>query len=133
MTLRFQPSHPHPAPRSQFVLQVFLPDPVAQAEIEECLRSQRFPILRDARLEIDTRIGTVSAMVKITPRELEVLSALVQYDYAWEMAPHLGISPKAVDNHIQRLMEKLEVGSRHRLVARAVEIGLIAVAETPPG
>jgi DNA-binding NarL/FixJ family response regulator len=65
----------------------------------------------------------------LTPRELEVLSLLVQGRAGREIASTLVISPKTVSSHLQHVMAKLGVHSRAQAVARAYEMGLIRTTE----
>jgi DNA-binding CsgD family transcriptional regulator len=71
--------------------------------------------------------GIASLTIEITPRESEVLQALATYDGSKEIGIALGITSKAVDDHLQRLMQKLDVHSRHRLLVRAIGLGLLKV------
>ena len=57
--------------------------------------------------------------VKLTGRELEVLSLLAEGLHAAEIAARLVISPKTVRTHIDRILSKLGVRSRAQAVALA--------------
>jgi DNA-binding CsgD family transcriptional regulator len=66
----------------------------------------------------------------LSPRELEVLSVLVQGLTNREIADRLYLSPKTVARHLDSLRKKLEVTSRTALAVKAVESGLVP---EPPG
>ena len=117
------PRQDHP----ELVVQVIVPNPRMRRRIEACLRQGGIPTISDTALAPNQAFGAISAMVKITAREISVLDAMLKHDFAYEIGMQLGISTKAVENHIQRLMEKLEVHSRHRLVAAAVRVGLLNI------
>jgi GAF domain-containing protein len=60
----------------------------------------------------------------VTPRERDVLEALVTGASTREIAKQLVISEYAVRYHLRNLFQKLEVHSRSQLVARALQSGL---------
>ena len=62
---------------------------------------------------------------KLTRRELDVISLLVEGLSQPEIAEKLFISPKTVDKHIEHILAKLGVHSRAQAVARAVRDELI--------
>ncbi|MCC2671469.1 MAG: Bacterial regulatory protein luxR family [Armatimonadetes bacterium] len=117
--------------RPEVVVQVIVPNPRLRLRIEECLRAGGIPTFSDTVLSVDVTFGVISTGVKITAREFGVLDAMLENDFAYEIGEKLGISTKAVENHLQRLMEKMEVHSRHRLVAAAVRSGLLNVMHDP--
>jgi DNA-binding CsgD family transcriptional regulator len=107
------------------VLQVVVTDPAMQAEVEGCLRAGGYAVLGDTGLPNRAVLGTVTAPVAITRREREVLQALVAHDGSKQIALALGVTPKVVDDHVQRLMDKLQVRSRHRLLLKAFTLRLL--------
>src|SRR5207249_542031 len=109
-----------PVERKQWVLQVMLPDAAAQAELGRFLRDGGYAVLGRADRVLEQQLGTVSAVLGITRRELEVLESLATYDSSKEIARALSITVKTVDDHVERLLEKLEVHSRHRLILRSL-------------
>jgi DNA-binding CsgD family transcriptional regulator len=111
--------------KRQVVLQVTIADAVVQNEVEGCLREKGYGVLRHGGLPQDAEFGTVTVAIKITPRQREVLEALAVYDGSKEIAAALGVTTKVVDDHIQRLMEKLDVHSRHRLLVKALALRLL--------
>jgi DNA-binding NarL/FixJ family response regulator len=60
----------------------------------------------------------------VTPRERDVLEALVTGASTREIAKQLVISEYAVRYHLRNLFQKLEVHSRSQLVARVLQSGL---------
>jgi DNA-binding NarL/FixJ family response regulator len=67
----------------------------------------------------------------LTPRELEVLSRLVQGMTNKELAEALFISTNTVKRHLKAIYEKLEVHTRAAAVAKAVSSGLVADTALP--
>ncbi|WP_417479359.1 response regulator transcription factor [Maricaulis maris] len=64
----------------------------------------------------------------ITPRELDVLEALVSGESNKELARTLGVSPNTVKTHIARLFDKLGVTSRIQAIETARDLRLIPAA-----
>jgi two-component system nitrate/nitrite response regulator NarL len=69
---------------------------------------------------------------KLTRRELQVLSLLVDGLSQSEIAEKLFISPKTVGKHIEHILAKLGVHSRAQAVALAVRGGLIEAHRPAP-
>jgi len=61
----------------------------------------------------------------LTPRELEVLTALVKGNGTGEIAELLSISPNTVRNHIQNILQKFQAHTRLEAVAIAINHDLI--------
>lgn len=82
--------------------------------------------LEDRRIQRDDgRRGDLEKLGRLTAREREVLEQAAQGLHAKEIAAALGISPRTVEVHKTRIMEKLGV----RNVAELVRF---AIAATPP-
>jgi two-component system, NarL family, response regulator YdfI len=62
---------------------------------------------------------------ELTPRELEVLSAVARGDRSKEIAYRLGITERTVKAHLASVYNKLGVDSRAAAVAVALQRGLI--------
>jgi len=62
---------------------------------------------------------------KLSPREQQIFSMLVEDISYTEIAKRLGISKKTVNNHRDHIMKKLEVVSQIGLVREAVKLGII--------
>jgi DNA-binding NarL/FixJ family response regulator len=65
-----------------------------------------------------------SAEVRLTPRESDVLRLVVDGLTARQIATRLVLSPRTVENHIQRVLRRLGLPNRAALVRHAVENGL---------
>ena len=66
-----------------------------------------------------------TAPVKLSPRELEILSLIVDGLTAKEMASKLEVSIHTIDSHTRHLFKKLGVHSRSAAVARALRDGIV--------
>jgi len=91
----------------------------------EALTESVAEALTIARLRAEIRQGATDAqrrLDRLTEREREVLMALVDGMPNKGVAQALGISPRTVEVHRARLMDKLEVAS----IAEAVKIALAA-------
>ena len=60
----------------------------------------------------------------LSPRESDVLRLVVEGLTARQIAGRLVLSPRTVENHVQRLLRKFEVPGRGALVRYAIEHGL---------
>lgn len=63
-----------------------------------------------------------------TPREGEILALLVEGLTNKEIAQRLVLSPRTVETHVERVLGKMEVGSRSRAIAKALRLGLVNLA-----
>jgi len=61
----------------------------------------------------------------LTPREREVLKLLASGHSTYAIAELLSISPNTVRNHVQRILQKLQVHSRLEAVTHTIEHGLL--------
>lgn len=88
--------------------------------IAECLAAVR-PVSRDE---------TASARVtRLTPREREVLQALVEGNTNKETGKKLGISPRTVELHRAQVMNRLDAGNLAELIQIALAAGLARPGE----
>jgi len=79
---------------------------------------------RKARLK-KSRNENVSARVKdLTSREKEIMDLVVQGNATKRIAVQLGISPKTVEAHRARVMQKMEADSIADLVRSAMSVNL---------
>jgi len=62
---------------------------------------------------------------KLTPRELEVMYALIDHQTNKQIAQRLVISESTVKNHVEKVLAKLEVLGRQHVEAAAREAGLL--------
>jgi DNA-binding NarL/FixJ family response regulator len=65
------------------------------------------------------------AQVRLTAREADVLRLVVDGLTARQIATRLVLSPRTVENHIQRVLRRLDRPNRAALVRYAVENGLV--------
>jgi DNA-binding NarL/FixJ family response regulator len=63
--------------------------------------------------------------VRLTPREADVLRLVVEGLTARQTATRLVLSPRTVENHVQRVLRRLGLPNRAALVRYAVENGLV--------
>jgi DNA-binding NarL/FixJ family response regulator len=73
------------------------------------------------KLSFDVRPGSGAA--HFSPREREVIAAVVEGRSNDEIAARLGISPRTVESHLRRLFERLNLASRTELATRALRDG----------
>jgi DNA-binding CsgD family transcriptional regulator len=62
--------------------------------------------------------------VRLSPRELQVLSHIASGHTSKQTSRRLGISRSTVETYLQRLRSKLETPSRAHLIRIAVHLGL---------
>ena len=67
---------------------------------------------------------------RLTPREVEILVAAARGGSIREVARALGIAPKTVDGHLQRIYPKIGVSTRAGATLYALEHGILP---TPVG
>jgi DNA-binding NarL/FixJ family response regulator len=65
--------------------------------------------------------------VKLTKREIEVLTLVVQGKSSKEVADDLFVSKRTVDFHLANIYDKLHVTNRVQAFRRATRLGLIPV------
>jgi DNA-binding CsgD family transcriptional regulator len=68
----------------------------------------------------------------LSPRQTQILSLIVEGMGDKEIAQCLGVSPRTVDSHLQRLYERHSVHSRASLVAKWLLEGGVPNQRTPP-
>jgi non-specific serine/threonine protein kinase len=123
-----------------------LPDPVAAADLWEAGRTlpmaeavahalavdlsspaKARSMVITARLDSDS-----STVVALTRREQEVLVMLCQRLTNAEIADHLVLSRRTVEDHVNRLLGKLGVANRREAAAVATRLGLITGDHVTP-
>lgn len=67
----------------------------------------------------------VIAPIKLTKREVEVLTLVIEGKSSKEVAELLYVSKRTVDFHLANIYEKLQVNNRVQAFRRAVALGLI--------
>lgn len=81
-------------------------------------------IARVRRLLARSRASAPSVISKLTKRELDVLSLLVDGLSQKEIAQRLFVTSKTVGKHIEHILRKLDVHSRTQAVALAIWEGI---------
>jgi len=66
-----------------------------------------------------------SQLVKLTKREIEVLTHVIQGKSSREVAETLFVSKRTVDFHLANVYDKLHVNNRVQAFRRATRLGLI--------
>lgn len=68
-------------------------------------------------------------VVRLTKREIEVLSLVLEGKSSREVAASLYCSKRTVDFHLARIYEKLQVSNRVQAMRRAALLGLVEVRQ----
>ena len=69
----------------------------------------------------------------LSAREREILVMMARWDTSRDIAGKLCLSPKTVDNHRARIIEKLHARNRVEAVMNAVNLGIISRSEAQVG
>ncbi|MGC8783449.1 MAG: helix-turn-helix domain-containing protein [Armatimonadota bacterium] len=69
--------------------------------------------------------GSDERSVKLTKREIEVLSLIIEGRSSKEVADLLFVSKRTVDFHLANIYDKLQVSNRVQAFRRAASLGLI--------
>ncbi len=86
------------------------------------------PLAATTRGAVNTNITPSSgddSLVKLTKREVEVLTHVVQGRSSKEVADTLFVSKRTVDFHLANIYDKLHVSNRVQAFRRATKLGLI--------
>ena len=68
-------------------------------------------------------------VVRLTKREIQVLSLVLEGKSSREVALTLFCSKRTVDFHVARIYEKLQVSNRVQAMRRATMLGLVEVMQ----
>jgi DNA-binding NarL/FixJ family response regulator len=82
-------------------------------------------------IDLVTRQPLPDVSGALTPREIEVLECIAAGCNLREAGERLGISPKTVDNHKQRIFAKLGVQTQAHAISVAIRRGILASATQP--
>jgi DNA-binding CsgD family transcriptional regulator len=88
---------------------------------EVCSHRRRSILLNDLSIH-DTQ---VSEPIKLTKREIEVLTLVIEGKSSKEVADMLYVSKRTVDFHLANIYDKLQVSNRVQAFRRAARLGLI--------
>lgn len=100
----------------------FLPKPFRGQELLERVR-EALALRTELRREDRERTRIRELFARLTPREQEVMAAVVTGRSSKEIARDLDLSHRTVEIHRARVMEKMEAGSLPELVALALVCG----------
>jgi DNA-binding NarL/FixJ family response regulator len=101
------------------------PDQAADHLRAEARAGRLDPEATDAVLQAAGQPRTSSITPRLTGREREILGQVALGSSMREIARALGISPKTVDGHLQRIYPKIGVQTRSGAALYAVEHGLL--------
>jgi len=106
-----------PAARAAFRAQAvdFIEKPFEDAQLRAAIDTA-FALESERLGQAELRRADADKLARLTPREREVLEHAVEGKHAKEIAAALGISPRTVEVHKTRIMEKLEVRNIAELV-----------------
>lgn len=96
----------------------FLEKPFRQADLLERIETA-LSLARDTHLSRRIALQHREKLGRLTARELEIAEYIISNPAATsskEIAAHLGISPRTVDHHRARILEKLELRSVTELI-----------------
>jgi len=77
--------------------------------------------------QIASRLAERMMRINLTTREVEILKMLSKGPTNKEIAHALGISDNTVRNHVNSIIEKLEVSDRTEAATTAIQRGIITV------
>ena len=103
----------------------FLRKPFRRAEFDTMLGEAAAVAV--ARAEAHRR-ATEASMVRLSPREREILAALAKGDQSKVIACHLGLSVRTVDMHHSNILTKLSARNASQAVSIARSLALIPEA-----
>jgi RNA polymerase sigma factor (sigma-70 family) len=106
-----------PAARAAFRAQAvdFIEKPFDDAQLRSAIDTA-FALETERLGQAELRHADAQKLARLTPREREVLEHAVDGKHAKEIAAALGISPRTVEVHKTRIMEKLGVRNIAELV-----------------
>jgi two-component system response regulator FixJ len=103
----------------------FLEKPVSVETLVERIR-QSLDLDRSQRQAAAEKLGIRELYSNLTPREREVMVLAIKGLANKEIARHLGISPRTVENHRARVMQKMQVDN----IAELCQVAAVCLAYT---
>lgn len=98
-------------------------------ELSELVRTIQRVIHADSRPEIAVPDAANVADIRLTDREVDVLTCAARGWTNKQIGAHLFISERTVQVHLQAIYQKMMVSSRTEAVSRALALGLIPMAD----
>ena len=77
---------------------------------------------------MNTQTPQPTDTVRLTKREIEILSLIVEGHSSKQVADMLFVSKRTVDFHLDNIYEKLDVKNRMQAMQRASRMGLLQMA-----
>jgi len=105
----------------------FIEKPVDDAALVATIEAA-FTRDTEGHARIERRTALEERLARLTARERGVLDLIVQGRHNREVAAQLGISPRTVEVHKARIMDKLQVERLPELIRLALEFGLLGDA-----
>ncbi|MBB5713665.1 response regulator transcription factor [Sphingomonas aerophila] len=102
----------------------FLEKPCGSDTLISTLEPGMVRFERNRRVAI-ARIRASEALARLSPRELEVLKGLIDGCSSKQIAQELSLSPRTIEIHRAKLMNKLGVGSMSEALRLAFTAGLL--------
>jgi len=99
----------------------FLEKPIDDAMLLEVLHNA-LRVDRERRAAATTRSAAAARFERLTDREREILALIAAGHQNREVAVQLGISPRTVEVHKARIMEKLECHSLAELIRTNIAV-----------
>lgn len=99
----------------------FLEKPFRQSELIECIQNA-LSMAQDMHADNEKNRNLQLRLAKLTPREMEIVNHMISRPSevsSKEIGRSLNISPRTVDNHRARILEKLELSSVVELMSLA--------------
>lgn len=100
----------------------FLEKPIDDVMLIDVLRNA-LRVDRERRTAVNSRSSADARMERLTGREREILALIAAGHQNREIATQLGISPRTVEVHKARIMEKLECHSLAELIRMNLAAG----------
>jgi two-component system, NarL family, response regulator NreC len=77
--------------------------------------------------QASTRLQNSASLDVLSKREIQVMKMVASGESNHEIGEKLGISPKTVARHRERIMEKLDIHSTTELVKFAIRTGMVNI------
>ncbi len=116
---------------SGYLIKDEVPENILNA-IRGVFRGEDGWVSREVAAQLGKMTSRESERQELTPREIDVLSLVVEGQTNREIAFNLDISEKTVEKHLHNVYKKLDVSSRVEAAVLAVEEGLLPASRDIP-